>query len=213
MVQKTYNIFSWALVSISVLLPTIAWGSNVNWQIDSLTAYQWFPLLGLLAWMIMATHYFTSALRVVYPYLQKPRYYSKSTSYVVLACILLHPGLLAYSEWRNTNVLPPESFVNYVGESLVLASMFGSIALTLFLLYEVVDRLKHKKALQKNWWLVSISQTLAMVLIFIHALRLGGEMQGWFLIVWVVYGVALLPCFYIIHSYDLKKKNEKVPTV
>lgn len=213
MKQKTFDSLTWGLVVLSLILSLLVWGDGIAWQFGSINAYQWFPLFGLIAWLVMATHYFSGALRITHPYLKKPAYYSKVTSFIVLASLLLHPGILAYSQWRNGFGFPPNSFVEYVGESLLLASMLGSIALTLFLAFEIFDRLKEKAVIKKNWWLVSISQTVAMMLVFIHALRLGGDLDGWFLAVWLSYGMLLLPCFYIIHSSELSslhKKNKSV---
>lgn len=205
--QKTFTYYSWGIVALSLLLPFIAWGQNLNWQFSGLNGYQLFPLFGLLAWMVMATHYFTGYVRVKSG-LVKPPYFSSVTGYFVLACLLLHPAILAYNEFVNTDTLPPESFVNYVGESLQLAVFFGSFSLLLFLSYEVFDRIRHKTSIKKNWWLVNISQTIAMTLIFIHALRLGGEISGWFLAVWIIYGLALLPCFYLFHTMDFEEKKK-----
>lgn len=209
MTQKSFTTFSWSTVALSIILSITAWGQGVNWQIDSITAYQWFPLFGLLAWMIMATHYFNGTLRILNPELKKPSYYSKVTSYIVLACLLLHPGILAFAQLKNGAGIPPASFTDYVGESLMFASFLGSMALVLFLSYEVFERLKDRATLKKYWWLVSVSQSLAMVFIFVHALRLGGELKGWFLAIWIVYGLVLLPCFYVIHKADFTPQSDK----
>ncbi len=209
MTQKTFNIFSWATVVLSTTLVIVAWGQGIDWEIGSITAYQWFPLFGLLAWMIMATHYFTGTLRILNPELKKPTYYSKVTSYIVLASLLLHPGILAYAQLRNGAGVPPASFTDYVGESLMLASFLGTLGLAVFLSFEVIERLKERQSIKKHWWAVSVSQSLAMTFIFVHALRLGGELQGWFLAIWLLYGVALVPCFYIIHKSDFSFLNSQ----
>ena len=142
------------------------------------------------------------------PGLKKPAGYSKITGWIVLASILLHPGILAYEQFRNGAGIPPKSFYDF-RPSLTIAVILGSISLLIFLSFEVFDRLQSNKSIKKYWWAVSISQSLAMIMIFIHALRLGTDvMSGWFMAVWIVYGIAILPAFYIIHKNDFKHKDQ-----
>lgn len=208
MKQRNFTILSWFLVAISILLPLGIWGGSVNWQIANLTLFQLFPLFGLFAWMIMWTHYVTGAIRLSSQEVQKPRFYAGLTAYLVLISLLLHPGLLAYGLWDVGGGFPPTSFLGYVGEAMKVAVISGSIALTIFLSFEVFDRIKEKRLIKKYWLIVSFSQSLAMVLIFFHGLQLGSHISsGWFYYVWIAYGVILLPCFYIIHRYELAHRR------
>lgn len=210
--QKDFNIISWGILALSIYLSFLVWGSNLSWEFSSVSIYGFFPLLGILAWMTMWTHYITGAFRIKNPMLVKPKYYSQLTGYLVLACLLLHPGLLAYAQNKNGAGLPPTSFFAYTGDGLKLAVMFGSISLLIFLSFEIFNRLKDRPKIKKYWWLISLSQSLAMILIFVHGLRLGNNLQtNWFTIVWAAYGLLLIPCLYIIHSEDfrnLQKTNE-----
>jgi hypothetical protein len=211
MTQKSFSQFTWGILIVSILIPLIVWGTNINWQIGSITLYQWFPLFGLLAWMVMWTHYVSGAVRVLKPTLKKPPYYGVFTAYLVLGCLLLHPGLLAFAQAQNKVGLPPLSFYEYVGEGLKLAVIFGSIALLIFLSFEVFSRMKNNKFIMQWSLAISISQSVAMVLIFVHGLRLGSNLNsGWFYYIWILYGIILLPSFYIIHTQDFKDryKNE-----
>jgi hypothetical protein len=206
MTQKSFNTFVWTVLAFAILVPFIVWGQGINWQIGSITIYRWFSLFGLLAWMVMWTHYINGAIRVKNPKLSKPKFYEPLTAYLVLASLLLHPGLLIYAQWRNGAGLPPNSYLDYVGESLAIAVMFGTISLIIFLSFEVFNRLKHKQTII-NWWpAISISQSIAMILIFIHGLRLGTNLSsGWFVYVWILCGIALIPCFYISHESEFSK--------
>jgi hypothetical protein len=201
--QKRFILFTWIILVISILLPVMVWGTGINWRIATISPYQWFPLFGLLAWMIMWTHYVVGAIRTKWPDLNKPKHYSVVTSYIVLAALLLHPGILAYAQFQNDAGLPPVSFVDYVGEGLLLAIILGSVALTIFLSFEVFNRLKNRSFIKKWWLAISFTQSIAMLLIFVHALKLGTHLtSGWFLLVWLIYGAILLPCFYIIHTAE-----------
>lgn len=203
MSQKNFNILAWSLFSISFIIPVFVWGNNLGWDFGSISIYQWFPLFGLLAWMIMWTHYINGSIRLKNNHLKNPKYYGKTTGYIVLACLLLHPGLLAFAQFQNGVGVPPFSFTEYVGEGLMLAAILGSISLTIFLSFEIFDRLRERKSIKKWWLWVSISQSIAMTLIFVHGLRLGTNLSsGWFVYVWAIYGLALIPSFYIVHKQD-----------
>ncbi len=207
--QTTFNNLVWGIFGISVLLPLISWGSGLEWALGELSIYQWFPLFGMVAWMIMWTHFFTYALRTKLGDLKTPKHYSQITGYVVLSAILLHPGLLAYAQWRNGEGLPTGSYYAYAGESLKLAIAMGMTGLLIFLSFEFFNRMRKNLTVKKYWTLVSLSQSLAMTLIFFHALRLGVNLgSGWFKGVWIIYGIALIPCFYIIHKRDFSKKTD-----
>lgn len=155
----------------------------------------------------MWTHYVNGAVRIKNHGLKKPKYYSKVTAYIVLASILLHPGLLALAQFQNDAGLPPASFFSYLGDASRIAVMFGSISLIIFLSFEYFDRARDKAWVKKaNLW-ISISQSIAMILIFVHALRIGGDLNTeWFRAVWLAYGLILIPCFYIIHDADLRSR-------
>lgn len=207
MTQETFKKISWGSVIVSLLLVFVAWGSDVNWEIGELSAYQWFPLFGLIAWTVMAGHYYMGALRLQSPGLKKPAHYEKVTSYLVLGSLLLHPTILAIKQNAVGEGTPPQSFINYAGEGFKLAVMLGSLSLILFLSFEVLNRLQKTAKLKKMWWLVSLSQSLAMIFIWVHAMRLGGIVeQDWFRFIWILYGVALFPCFYLIHKADFEQK-------
>lgn len=205
--QKTYTNFSWITLIAVMTVGITAWSQTISWDFGSLTAYQWFPLLGILAWMIMWTHYITAVPRVMNPELKKSRSYYKVSSYIVLACLLLHPGILALVQFQNDQGVPPNSFVEYVGESMRLAVFLDTIGLTIFLSYEYFERVQSKAWAKRWWWLVSISQSLAMTVIFVHGLRLGTTLgDGWFRLVWFIMGAALIPCFYLFHKADFTRQ-------
>ena len=197
----------WGIGVISALLPIIAWGSYYSWDLANLTAFQWFPLFGLLAWMIMCTHFFTVIISKRYPDFKSPKSYSKVSEWVVLACLIAHPTILTIKLTDIGAGSPPNSWVDYAGESLGLVVLAGSIALWIFLSFELLNRLKNNKKIQKNWHIINITQALAMVLVFVHAIRLGSiATTGWFGAVWVAYGILLLPSFYLMFKSDYSKQ-------
>jgi hypothetical protein len=205
--QERFDKFTWGVLAISILLPIIVWGNGISWRAGSISPYQWFPLFGLLAWMIMWTHYVTGAIRINNPKLKKPQYYSRLTGYIVLASLLLHPALLAYAQFERGAGIPPFSYIDYVGKELLLAVMMGSVALTIFLSFEIFNRLRQKFIIKKFWLAISFSQSIAMLLIFAHALKLGTHLtSGWFLIIWMLYGIVLLPCIYTIHRHEIASR-------
>lgn len=208
--QKKFSVLSWTALSIALALVIIAWGQGVSWKLGSISAYQWFPLLGLTAWVTMAEHYYLGTVRIFNKNLKKPKYFSEITEYLVLGCLILHPGILAIAQSKNGEGAPPASFYNYVSSNMKLAIVFGSISLLIFLSFEVFNRFKTNKTVQKYWLAISLSQILAMALIWIHGLRLGSNLgAGWFRAIWFIFGIALLPCFYIILKADIDNSNRQ----
>lgn len=204
MTQRAYNNFSWLLLGIVLLLGAFGWLDFSSWQIDRVFGLAVFSLLGLWAWLIMWTHYILGAIRVSQPGLHKAKYYTPVTEFFVLACILLHPTLLALQLNRSGGGLPPTSFYKYVNlANLKLAVVMGAFSLTLFLSYELLKRFKSRKIVQRNWLIVSSAQVLAMVLIFVHSMRLGNNLQsGWFQVLWVLCFIAFIPAAYIVLKND-----------
>ena len=198
----------WLLLTMSLIVPFIAWSSERDWSYDKLTLLVIFPLLGLWAWSIMWTHYAYGSLRLVYSGLQKNKLYSKVSGVLVLFLILLHPFLLSLNQWQTLEKLPPGSVYSYVAPSQKLFIYFGVVALTLFLSFEVFERLKSSNVVNQNWKWVSLSQMLAMTLIFFHALSLGSNLSvEWFELYWVTLGALLIPCFGLIGRADWQDKH------
>ena len=168
--------------------------------------YALFPLLGLWAWGIMWTHYAYGGLRIASGTLTRNPTYSTITMWFVLAFILLHPGILIYEQWSRNDLLPPESFYSFVGPNMKQYVVLGLVALITFLLYDIVLRFKNHRTIQKLWFWISLSQMVAMVLIFIHGLNLGQNLQhGWLQFYWVVLGALLLPCFVLVGIEDWRQ--------
>lgn len=193
-------------------LAVVVVGVVVWWQVrvaagQPLTIYDLFPVFGLIAYGLMWTHFIFGALRR-YADIEKPAVYRYGTisSGVVLAMILLHPGLLWYALWRDGFGLPPGSYLTVYDTQLV-AIFCGSLGLGIFLAYEF------KRAFgKKRWWrYIEYLQIVGMIAIFYHALQLGGELAvDWFRVIWCGYFLTLLVA--ICYTYYRKrrdKRNEK----
>jgi hypothetical protein len=214
MTQKQFSTMTWLLVLLSVLLPLYVWGDSIGWNFSGLTLYQYFPLFGLLAWMVMWTHYVSGAVRVKTRSLSKPANFGAITGVLVLGALLLHPGLLALAQFQNGAGAPPASFYSYVGDALRLSVMLGSISLLIFLSFEIFSRLKNRQTIKKYWKYIGLSQAVAMSFIFIHGLSLGSQIQsGWFIYIWYLYGIILVPCLYIIIQNDFKDTEKSTSVV
>lgn len=199
----------WLLFSLVVALPFLAWAQNLDWELVSLSLYALFPLLGLWAWGIMWTHYFYGALFLAFSYLERNPLYTKISGYIVLMLILFHPGLLALAQWQATALLPLSSFYAYAGSSLKFYIIIGGVALTTFLAYELLVRLRQQPCVRRLWPWVSLSQMIAMTLIFIHGLQLGQHLQaGWLQIYWIILGVLLIPSFAMVGWMDWSRRHQ-----
>jgi hypothetical protein len=187
--KRQLQTFAWLVSSAAVATAVVAWGHVYDWQLQGLSIYQLFPLFGLMAFSLMWAHYIASVARQHFG-LEKDVLtdYFELTSGMVLVLILAHPGLLAWQRWRDGFGLPPGSEIDYLGPLMRSSIILGMVALTAFLAYEF-----RRVFMTKKWWrYVEFATDTAMVLIYIHALRLGGQLQtGWFRGVWVFYGVTL----------------------
>lgn len=199
----------WLLFIAVVVVGCVAYFSSHNWQITEIfsSGLVIFPLLGILAWSIMWTHFAYGALRIKYNF-PKNKVYSTVSGWMVLSLILLHPGILALEMYKSTKLLPPKSILLYAGESFFWAIMLAEIALLIFLSYEVFDRIKDKPIIKKNWLWISLSQMIAMTFIFVHSMAVGHNLNsGWFRVYWILLYAILVPCFILIIKAELKSKK------
>lgn len=200
--NRRLQIFAWKLSIISVVLAVVAWGQAFNWKFSVVSSYLLFPLLGLVAFSLMWAHFVAGAVRS-YVGADKAvlKDYYQITSVAVLLAILLHPGLLIWQLWRDGAGLPPTSTGNYVGSAARWALILGIISLIIFLAFEL-----HRIYEDRKWWKwVNYASDAAIIMIYFHALRLGGTlMGGWYRWVWYFYGITLAAA--LLYSYLSKRK-------
>lgn len=185
------QIAAWTLSVIVSAVSFFAWGKSNGWQIWHFNSYQFFPLLGLLAWSLMWAHYVMGATREILGLSKEVlKKYFQWTSYVVLIAICLHPGLLIYQLFRDGRGLPPTSYESYVAHGLGWVTMLGTASLLVFLAFEF-----RRIYGQKSWWhYVADASDVAMIAIFYHSVRLGSQIMagGWFQKLWWFYGVVFV---------------------
>ncbi len=204
---RNLKIFSWGLVAAVTTLALTVWLQE-NLDGKGVTTYDVFPLLGLLAFSIMWTHYIAGSIRRLYGIeARENRVYLKYSSTAVLALILLHPGLLIFQLYQDGFGLPPKSYLTVYGETgMKIAILLGTIGFIIFLSYEL-----RKKFYKKSWWkYINWAQVVAMFLIFYHGLTLGGELSvAWYRVVWFLYGVSFLSAISYNYWYDRKVRLKK----
>lgn len=182
--------FAWSLLSLVILAAFINWGHDQNWNLTSVGSYQLFPLLGLLAFSIMWSHYVSGFVRQM---LKLPRKtlqtYFSTTSYVVLTLLFLHPGVIIYQRFRDGYGLPPGSYESYVRPGLGWVTLLGTVCFFVFMSFELRRRFG-----KKSWWkYVLMANDAAMLAIVYHGLRIGSNLiQGWFKGLWFFYAAVLL---------------------
>lgn len=208
MTSRLCKIVAWSMSLTVCILAIAAWGDSYNWHLLPLSTYLVFPLLGLLAFSIMWSHYIAGALREFFG-LSKGVLggYFEATSLAVLVLICLHPGLLIYQRFRDGYGLPPGSYESYVAPGLGWVTLLGTASLLVFLAYEF-RRVYGKR----TWWhYVQRASDAAMLAIFYHGWRLGGQLQmGWFRYVWLFYGVTLIVV--LVRSYIRTYKEPAIKT-
>jgi hypothetical protein len=191
---------AWGLSLLVCVIAVIAWGRQYGWHLFPVNNYQLFPLLGLLAFSLLWTHYVVGTLRDLTgaPEANLARYY-QITGYAVLALICLHPGLLIYQRFRDGYGLPPHSYETYARPGLGWVTLLGTVSLLVFLAYET-----RRWFGDKPWWhFVQEAGDLAMLAIVYHAYKLCIQFDDrWVGGVWAFYAVVLVAV--LARSYYLK---------
>lgn len=201
--QQASQLIAWSLVTVVTVLAVLAWGGSYGWHIWPLTSYILFPLLGLLAFSIMWTHYMVGALKRYWKLEDdKLRRYFRWTGYAVLVLICLHPGLLIYQRFRDGYGLPPGSYETYVGPGLGWITLLGTTSLLVFLAFE----LRRFFGTRRWWHFVADASDAAMLAIVYHALRIGSALQqSWYRAVWWLYLVTLVAA--LAYKYTLRLRS------
>lgn len=201
---------AWVLTGLSLGVAVLVWGQNIGWSVAGLTAYSWFPLFGLSAFSLMWAHYMvTAAWRGLSVDRARLKTYYSVTRWAVLVALLLHPGLLAWQLWVDGFGLPPLSYLlHYVPPDSWWVALLGVTSLVAFLAYELWRWFD-----KKSWWRwVAWASEFAMIAIFYHGARLGGELQvDWFRGIWLLYGISLVVAFAYLHWWAYRVGNDPQP--
>jgi len=198
----------WALTAAVSILAVYTWGHSFGWDSHALNAYQFFPILGLVAYSIMWSHYMIGTAEQTLLKGVPLTDYFRYTGYTVLAAIVLHPGILVYQLFHDGYGLPPGSYMHYVAPRLAWVTLLGTASLFAFLAFEL-----HRWYAQKPWWkYVSSASDVAMLAIFYHGLQLGSQLQGgWYLVVWWFYGLTLIGA--LVRKYLLLLRRTRGPVI
>jgi hypothetical protein len=190
------RIAAWSLSALVSALAIITWGGDNGWLLGHLSTYQLFPVLGLVAFSLMWTHYVVGAIRELADVPRGAlRQFYQYTGYLVLVLICLHPGLLIYQRFRDGYGLPPGSYEHYVAPGLGWITLLGTVSLLVFLSFEL-----RRFFYQRSWWhFIPEVGDFAMLAIVYHGLRLGSQLHGWYRSVWWFYAVVLM--IILIRSY------------
>jgi hypothetical protein len=192
----------WLLTAAVSLLAIYVWGSSLAWNFDGLSIYALFPVLGLLAWSIMWSHYMAMYWRQRLLTEDSLKDYFRLTGYAVLVLLILHPGLLIYQRFRDGFGLPPHSYETYVAPSMAWITLLGTVSLLVFLAYEL-----HRWFSGRSWWkYVVYAGDAAMLAIFYHGLELGSQLHvAWFRWVWWFYGICLVVAIVLVRVPKLQQ--------
>ncbi len=194
-----FQTTEWALgISISLIM-IVAWTVNRNILGGSLSAYDIFPLFGLLAFGLMWSHYVLGSIRRTMGLKRQDNsQYWKISTGLVLFSLIAHPLILNSALISEGLGLPPASYEAAYGTKAIIL-LLGSAALVIFLAFELRHWFR-----DRSWWkYVDGAQVFAMAAIFIHALILGRELTMiWFVIIWWLMGVSLVASIVYNRLYD-----------
>ena len=63
---KILKFLPWSLAAVVAFLAILVWGQSFDWQFSAINSYQFFPVLGLLAFSLMWTHYVIGPLKNIF---------------------------------------------------------------------------------------------------------------------------------------------------
>lgn len=190
LISKYPLALSFSLLGLTWLVSLLVWAQSTSNAFESPSAYDFFPLLGLLAFSALWTSYVVGA-GTLHLGIEKKKVslFHKINASAIILLILLHPGILINQLYLDGFGVPPASYAEYVSANYIWVVYLGVVSMLIFLAFE----LRHWFA-KKNWWKwVLYANDAAMFFIFYHGLTLGAELQSsWFQFVWWFYGATLV---------------------
>lgn len=199
-------MLAWLITTTTVVAAVFAWGQNLGWNPALLHIYTIFPVFGLIAFSTMWSQYLaTVLLKLTGAGSSALNAYYNYTGKLVLAAILLHPGLLIWQLWRDNFGLPPVSYIKYVSAGAAWLVILSTICFLIFIAFEFKRWFGGKP-----WWkIVNYAADLAVVGIFIHSLKLGSHTQtGWFHYLWLFYGTSLIASLFYLYALKIANKRK-----
>lgn len=194
------------LAQLVVLVPIFHyWLDGLDYSLEGLTIFKFFPLLGLVAFSMMWFHLMVAYLRRKLPDAYDYTSFFRRTSNLVLVLIILHPALLIYKSSAIGS-----RFLDYAGPDGQVYIAFGSLALLTFLIYEVVERMRERPVIKNNWQFVVAMNRIGFILIYVHGLSLGQHLQaGWLRGLWLFFGATSLLYFISAYKSEIKRDSAK----
>lgn len=196
---KKFRSIEWAVGAGVSLVVITAWAIGREALSGGLSAYDIFPLFGLLAFGLMWSHYVLGSIRRTMGLKRQDNsQYWKISTGLVLFSLIAHPLILNSALISEGLGLPPASYEAAYGTKAIIL-LLGSAALVIFLAFELRHWFR-----DRSWWkYVDGAQVFAMAAIFIHALILGRELTMiWFVIIWWLMGVSLVASIVYNRLYD-----------
>ncbi len=205
--KKVFHFIEWTCAAIVLATVFVAWIQSRNIFERGVDEFSLFPLLGLMAFVLMWSHYIFGAVRRGMGVAKdQAGIYWPASSALVLVLIILHPLLLNYRLIADGLGLPPGSYELAYGNKAVFL-VLGTACLLVFLMFELRRWFR-----DAAWWkYVEYAQVVAMIGIFIHSLELGRELTlPWFLTLWWIYGLLLVGAWVYNYRYDSRVKPKGV---
>lgn len=190
-----YLIFGVAF--LAVFYPVWVWYSGVRLTFDAAVILDIFPVLGLLALVLMWLHIVGGALR---PWLEHYVDFGRfvtSSSVLVLMLLILHPLLLLIG-------LGPSQWGKFFSSTPALFILLAVVGWVVLVGYDVAKKFKHRDIFVRHWEGVKFISTMGFFLVLIHSLGLGRDLQSGLLrIVWIFYGISAAAA--TSYTYFLKR--------
>lgn len=184
--KKLIAYFLYFAGFVAVAYPLYVWSGRFVFSATPFVLFDLFPAFGLLAFSTMWLHVVGGAFREwINKYLDFQQFVFW-TSFVVLAALLLHPGLLLL----GFTLTGGGSAYNYAPSGKEYLITIAILAWIIFISYDFLKVLHKKGYLAKYWHVIKLVSTLALFLAFFHSINLGRDLHvGSLRVVWWFYGI------------------------
>ena len=197
----------WVLLSLVSATSIYFWLTTVSDMM--LSAYSFFPILGVIAWEIMWVQTVVKTATILGWRQSKNRHFKTFGERSILLLIILHPAIFLVQRFIDSGQLPPQSYLSYVGPNYGWAVILGIAGLAVFLSYDLFRLFRKSLTRRRLYKYVSVLQAGAMAAIFIHGLAIGSLMYTGFIYVWIALGVVLVPCLVLYVINEFRPRNHQ----
>lgn len=169
---------------VAVFFPVLVWKQTVTINLDSSLLRTIFPVLGLIAYMIMWLHIIGGAFETKLNRYIDFDYFLYWSSYIVLGLLILHPLIFIV----NFGFPQFSGIFNFGSGSFIWLGILGWLML---ITYDIRKAFSNQIFFKRHWGAIQFLSTAGFYVIFFHSLFLGHNLgSGPLRTAWILFGIS-----------------------